>query len=456
MQDNNCLLVLNCINSIKEIIMLENLIEKSDLIREWLTKLFEAIFLPQWIFNIIDFSIRTLILFFISLLIYYITKKVLLFYTIKFVKKTKMKFDDFLLERGIFHRISHIAPAVVIYTLDDSLFRLYPGFLNTLDTLSIVYMLVIIFWTLGAVYSVVEDVYNTRPYAVERPIKSYIQLLNLITIIVGILIIVSYLFDVQITKIFAGLGAMAAVLMLIFKDTILGLVAGIQLSANKMMRVGDWISMPTHNADGTVLEVTLNTVKVQNWDKTITTIPTYALVTSPFMNWRGMEESGGRRIKRSINIDMRSVKFCSPEMLDKYKKIHHLKSYIEQRQTEIENYNKELGVDNSVIVNGRRMTNLGVFRKYLVNYCLGHPKLNTEMTFLIRHLQPSEKGIPIEIYVFSKEQSWQIYEEIQADIFDHVLAVIPEFELRVFQEPSGDDLQSAIKDLGSILQNSKQ
>ncbi|GAO30887.1 mechanosensitive ion channel family protein [Geofilum rubicundum] len=199
--------------------------------------------------------------------------------------------------------------------------------------------------------------------------------------------------------------------------------------------------------------MTLNTVKVQNWDRTITTIPTYALVASPFMNWRGMEESGGRRIMRSINVDMRSVKFCTPEMLAKYKKIHHLKDYIEQRQTEIENYNKELGVDESVTVNGRRMTNLGVFRKYLENYCIRHPRLNTDMTFLIRHLQPSEKGIPIQVYVFSKEKAWAVYEEIQADIFDHILAIIPEFGLRVFQEPSGDDLQTAISGLGDLLQN---
>jgi miniconductance mechanosensitive channel len=443
------------IKSIYTSIMLDNIIEKSDGLRSWLMELLETTFLPEWTFALIDFGLRAIILFFLSFLLYYVSKKILLFYTIKFVRKSKSKFDDYLLHRRVFHRISHIAPAIVIYVLDESFFGVYPTFLSVVNTLSIIYMIGVVFWTLQAVLAVLEDIYNTKPYAIERPIRSYIQLLNLTTILVGALIIISYLFDVQVTRIFAGLGAMAAVLMLIFKDTILGFVAGIQLSANKMMRVGDWISMPTHNADGTVLEVTLNTVKVQNWDRTITTIPTYALVASPFMNWRGMEESGGRRITRSINVDMRSVRFCTPEMLNKFKKIHMLKDYIEQRQTEIENYNKELGVDESITVNGRRMTNLGVFRKYLENYCIQHPRLNTEMTFLIRHLQPSEKGIPIQVYVFSKEKAWAVYEEIQADIFDHILAIIPEFGLRVFQEPSGDDLQMAISGLGDLLQSHK-
>lgn len=240
------------------------------------------------------------------------------------------------------------------------------------------------------------------------------------------------------------MGAVAAVILLIFKDTILGLVAGVQLTANNMVRIGDWISMPSHNADGTVLEITLNTVKVQNWDKTISTIPTYALVTNSFSNWRGMEESGGRRIKRHINIDMQSVKFLNVEMIAKFKKIAYLKEYIDKKEKELEEYNKKNNFDDSVLVNGRRMTNLGVFRKYLEEYLRHHPKIHQDMTFLVRHLQPDEKGIPIEIYVFSKDQEWAKYEAIQADIFDHILAVIPEFELSVFQFPTGNDLKKLV------------
>jgi miniconductance mechanosensitive channel len=238
------------------------------------------------------------------------------------------------------------------------------------------------------------------------------------------------------------LGAVAAILLLVFKDTILGFVASIQLSANDMVRIGDWITMNSHNADGTVTEITLNTVKVQNWDKTISTIPTYALVSESFSNWRGMEESGGRRIKRHVNIDMRSVKFNTPEMNEKFKKIIYLKDYIEKRQMEIEQFNKENNIDSSITVNGRRMTNLGTFRKYLEMYLYYHPKIHNDLTFLVRQLQPYENGIPIEIYVFSNDQQWASYESIQADIFDHILAVIPEFELRVFQNPTGEDFKS--------------
>ena len=233
---------------------------------------------------------------------------------------------------------------------------------------------------------------------------------------------------------------MAAVLMLVFKDTILGFVASIQLSANKMVVPGDWIEMPSHNADGDVLDISLNTVKVQNWDKTITTIPTYALVSESFRNWKGMEESGGRRIKRSVTIDMKSIKFCTPEMIKKFKKIQILHDYIEKKEKELNEHNKKYEIDNSVLVNGRRMTNIGVFRAYIVSYLHNHPEINNEMTSMVRQLEPTDKGLPLQIYVFSSDKRWVYYEKIQSDIFDHILAVAPEFDLRVFQNPSGYDV----------------
>jgi miniconductance mechanosensitive channel len=234
---------------------------------------------------------------------------------------------------------------------------------------------------------------------------------------------------------------LAAVLMLVFKDSILGFIAGIQLSANNMVRIGDWISMPGNNADGTIIEITLNTVKVKNWDQTISTIPIYSLVSDSFINWRGMEESGGRRIKRSISIDMKSVKFCTEKMLDKLKKIQLIIDYINDKQKEIKEFNKKHNVDESVSVNGRRLTNVGVFRKYVEEYLKQHPKIHNDMTFLVRQLQPTEKGLPVEIYVFSNDQKWANYEAIQSDIFDHILAIIPEFELKIFQNPTGDDFK---------------
>ncbi|ASB51030.1 mechanosensitive ion channel protein MscS [Alkalitalea saponilacus] len=409
--------------------------------------------LPDEAFTLVDFGVRFTLLAILSSIVYYVVKKVVLFYIVKFIQKSKTDKDDFFLHRKVFHRLSHLAPAVIIYLFSESLFGIFPKFESFLTSTSIIYMIVVLFWSIQAALNALEDIYNTLSFAHERPIRGYMQLIHLLSYVICFFILLSYLFDVQVTRIFAGMGAMAAVLMLIFKDSILGLTAGIQLSANKMVRVGDWISMPAHNADGDVIEITLNTVKVQNWDRTITTIPTYALVSSPFINWRGMEESGGRRIKRWVNLDMRSVKFCTPEMLEKYKKIHHLKEYIENREREIDEYNKANNIDETVMVNGRHMTNLGVFRKYLENYVIRHPKLNTEMIFLIRHLQPSEKGIPLEIYVFCKDKAWAKYEEIQADIFDHVLAVIPEFDLRVFQLPAGDDLREAISSLASSLKN---
>jgi miniconductance mechanosensitive channel len=431
--------------------MLDSVVSLSDFLSECISGLFESSDLPPLVLELIDFSIRLSIIIVISLLVFWITKRLLLHYGIKLISKTKNIYDDYLVDRRVLHRISHLIPALVIFHLATLLLDIYPIGGRIIHTIAVIYVVGVAYFTVNGLLNVLEDIYNTRPYSTSRPIKSYVQLLKIILFCITAILLIAYLFNVKVTGIFTGLGAMAAVLMLIFKDSILGFVASIQLSVNKMVRVGDWISMPGYNADGDVIEITLNTVKVQNWDKTITTIPTYALVSSPFMNWRGMHESGGRRIKRSINIDMRSVRFCTPEMLEKYKLIHHLKDYIVEREAEIERYNKEHNIDSSVKVNGRRMTNLGVFRKYLENYCRRHPLLNQDMTMLIRHLQPTEKGLPIEVYTFSASTKWADYEGVQADIFDHILAVIPEFDLKVFQEPSGADLQDAISGLGSIL-----
>lgn len=429
------------------------MVQLSEMIRDWLFLYLESSGMPDWTFVAVDFLVRSMVLLVLSVILYFIFKKVLLFSIVRIIKKSKSTYDDFFVSRKVFHRLAHLAPALVIYFFDNSFYEPFPLFFGFIVKASIIYIIVVLFWTFQAFLRALEDIYNTLPFAAERPIRGYMQLVQLLFIIIGILWGISIVFDVQVTRIFAGLGALAAVLLLVFKDTILGFVAGIQLSANKMVKVGDWIEMPTHNADGTVLEITLNTVKVQNWDRTITTIPTYALVSSPFMNWRGMEESGGRRIKRSINIDMQSVTFCTPEMIEKFKKIHHLKEYIESRQKEINEYNREHNVDESVLVNGRRMTNLGVFRKYVENYLLRNPKINKNMTFLVRYLQPTEKGIPLEVYVFSADQRWAFYEGIQADIFDHILAVIPEFGLKVFQLPSGNDLREmGIKSLSDKRQ----
>jgi miniconductance mechanosensitive channel len=245
----------------------------------------------------------------------------------------------------------------------------------------------------------------------------------------------------------AGLGAMGAVLLLIFKDSILGFVASIQLSGNNMVKIGDWIEMRSRGADGTVIDITLNTVKVQNWDRTISTIPTYSMVTESFINWKGMEESGGRRIKRAINIDMTSIKLCDSALMNRLEKFLLIRDYVREKEEEIREYNRKKNISDEDVISGRRQTNIGVFRKYLEVYLRQHPMVNNDMTFLVRHLHPTEKGLPVEIYVFCKDKAWARYESIQADIFDHILAVIPEFDLRVFQEPSGADITQGMSNL---------
>jgi miniconductance mechanosensitive channel len=235
------------------------------------------------------------------------------------------------------------------------------------------------------------------------------------------------------------MGASMAILLLIFKDSILGFVAGWQLSANDMLRQGDWITVPKYGADGNVEEISLYSVKVRNFDNTITTVPPYSLVSESFQNWRGMQESGGRRVKRSVLIDMSTIKFCTPEMLERFSKIKYLQEYIKNTEYEIERYNRENEVDNSVLVNGRRQTNIGVFRAYLQEYISRHPEVNQEMTHMVRQLQPTERGIPVELYFFIRIKDWVYYESVQSDIFDHVLAIIPQFDLKVFQYPTGVD-----------------
>ncbi len=293
--------------------------------------------------------------------------------------------------------------------------------------------------------SSIVEIYRTLEVSKTRPIKGYIQVAKIFLYVVGGVSVLTTLMGRSPWGVLSGIGAMTAVILFVFKDTILGLVAGMQLAWNDMLRPGDWIAMPKYGADGTVTDISLHTVKVQNWNKTVATVPTYALISESFVNWRGMEESGGRRIKRSISIDLSSIKFCTEEMLDRFEKFQFLTEYIRSKREEIAADNKKHDFDPSQKVNGRRLTNLGTFRAYMKAYLEHHPKIRRDMTFLVRHLPPTEHGLPIEIYVFSSDQAWANYEAIQADIFDHLFAVIPEFDLRVFQYPTGNDLQRFAK-----------
>lgn len=371
----------------------------------------------------------------------FITKKVVLRLITYFVKNNKFKWDDYLLERKVFHKLSHIVPAIIIYF--SSL--LFPSLAFFIVKAVNVYVIVIVLLVLNAFLNAVNDIYLTFEISKSRPLRGYIQVAKILIFFVGGILLISSMFGVSPLILLSGLGALSAVTMLVFKDSILGLVAGIQLSSNDMVRVGDWIEMPKYGADGDIIDISLNTVKVQNWDKTITTIPTYALISDSFKNWRGMQSAGGRRIKRSVRVDTTSVTICSPEMIEKFKKIHYLKDYIEQKEKEIEQHNQELNVDKSVKVNGRALTNIGVFRAYIQRYLEGHPKIHKGMTCMVRQLQPEETGLPMEIYAFTNDTAWAVYEGVQSDIFDHILAVAPEFGLRIFQNPTGHDLKSGLQ-----------
>ena len=357
------------------------------------------------------------------------------------ISKSKSRWDDAVLRQRTLNRMAHLAPAVIIYVFTPiALQGLDPAIAIIRDAL-LIYMIVILMLVLDSLLNTVEDIYQSFRASKEIPIKGFVQVLKLALYFMAAIFVISILLNKTPVYLFSGIGALAAVMMLVFRDSILGFVAGIQLAANKMVSVGDWIEMPKYGADGDVLEVALTTVKVQNWDKTITTIPTYALINESFKNWRGMSESGGRRIKRSVNIDMSSIRFCNEEMLERFGKIQYISEYIETKKHELEEFNLATKVDNASLVNVRRMTNIGTFRAYVKAYLQNHPMINKDMTFLIRQLPPTEHGLPIEIYVFSKDQVWANYEAIQADIFDHVLAVVPEFDLRVYQNPTGADFR---------------
>ena len=391
--------------------------------------------------QVISQSIIIFLILVLALIGYYVTRWVIIRVIHIIARKTTSNWDDIMVEKRVFHRLAYLAPALIINYLLSARLEHLEFVVNAINLIISLYVVVVLLQVFMAVLKSVNEIYNTYEISKTKPIKGYIQVIQIIAFILAILAVITILLGSENIGWVAGLGAFSAVLLLVFKDPILGFVGGIQLSANNMVRIGDWIEMPKYGADGTVIDISLTTVKVQNWNKTITTIPTYTLVTDYFMNWRGMEESGGRRIKRSINIDMSSVKFCTPEMLERFRKFQHISDYVDQTEKEIKAYNKEFGIDNTILVNGRRQTNIGVFRAYLKGYLKRNPNVNMNLTFLVRHLQPTDKGLPMEVYVFSKVQSWAEYENIQADIFDHILAVIPEFDLRVFQSPSGADFQ---------------
>ena len=377
----------------------------------------------------------------VSIMANFVAKRFVLKGLAHIVGRTEAKWDDIFLKRNVFAKLSHLAPAVMLYVMLPLALEGYERLTALATSVVVIYMIIIGILVIDSFLNAVLDIYQTREVLKEIPIKSFIQTLKVVIYFIAIIFIISVVLNKTPLYFFSSLGALTAILLLIFKDAILGFVAGIQLAANTMVANGDWIEMPKYGADGDVLEVALTTVKVQNWDKTVTTIPTYALISESFKNWRGMQLSGGRRIKRSIYIDINTIRFCTEEMIERFSRIRYVTDYMDKKKKELAEYNAKHQLDDSAPANKRQLTNIGTFRAYVTFYLKNHPIINQEMTFLIRHLAPTENGLPIEIYVFCKDKVWSNYEAIQSDIFDHILAIVPEFDLKIFQSPAGSDFK---------------
>lgn len=369
----------------------------------------------------------------ITFIVDYIIKRVLWKVSESIAKRTKTNFDDILLENKLPRNIAHIIPLILLIEFVPKVFSDFPESENFIEnTLKIIGVYLILRIVKSLLHSV-RDYLKTLPNYKDKPIDSYIQVFVIVAWILGVFVVFAILTGLSFIKFIGSIGAVSAIIILIFKDTILGFVASIQVSLNDMVRIGDWITFEKYGADGDVIEINLATVKVQNWDMTITTIPTYALISDSFKNWRGMANSGGRRIKRSVIIKASSIHFLTDEDLQKFQKITLVSDYVSRRSQEIKDYNSEKEIDKSVLINGRNLTNFGVFRKYLQLYIENHSAINKDMTLMVRQLEPTPQGIPMEIYAFSSDQRWVNYEYIIGDIFDHVLASVKYFDLEVYE-----------------------
>jgi len=405
---------------------------------EWTSEFLAARGLDQTTCAYLSGVVSVLFMVIVSLLAYFITKKLVVKMLRAIIRKSKGKWDNALFQYKVPERLMLIVPALVLHAFAPT----FPAGEKWLQRIALCMIVFTFILVLNRVLDAVNAIYKNYEISKFRPIKGYLQVVKIAAYVIGMIIIVSVLINRSAILLLGGIGAATAVLLLIFQDTILGFVASIQLTENDMIRLGDWIEMSEHGANGLVMELSLHTVKVQNWDNTITTIPTYALVSKSFKNWRSMQEAGGRRIERAIYMDLSSIRFCDEELFNRVQRIEYLQEYLTKRIHEIDSYNQTHEIDLSSVVNGRRLTNIGIFRAYVDAYLAHHPKIHKGMTRMVRQLAPTEHGLPLEIYAFTTTTEWEDYEVIQSDIFDHILAVIPQFDLRIFQSPTGHDLKN--------------
>ena len=401
-----------------------------------LFKIYKKLGMREGFAELMEVFTYILIIFSLTVLLWFISRRILRSFFYKVSKNTKSKFDDFLLKNKVPSIIACVPPILLLFFSLDDILSKYPNILEFIEILFEVLGTLITIVFVKRLLNSIRDYLKTLSNFRDKPVDSYIQVIMIFIWFFGIMVIFSIISGKDIGTFLATLGALSAVILLIFKDTILGFVASIQVTVNDIVRIGDWITMKSYYADGDVIEINLSTVKVQNFDKTITSIPTYKLVSDSFINWRGMSESGGRRIKRSILIKVSSIKFLDDEQLTKLKQIERISSFIIKRKEEIEKENKDKGVNKKLLLNGRNMTNIGLYRRYALAYLKDHPQISQDLTVMVRQLAPSPEGVPLEIYVFVKDKVWVNYEKIMSDIFDHLLAAIPTFDLECFEYTS--------------------
>lgn len=399
----------------------------------WAYQLFKQLDFSNNVSLYLNLIVNLVILIVVCYVLDFIFKKLFIIILAIVATQTKTTFDDFLVANKTAKYIAHLVPLLFIYKTVPVILSKFTYWEDFFEKGVKIYIIILSLWITRSIFNSLKDYLKHKPRFSDKPIDSYIQVIMIVLWFFGITALVLIMFNTTMKTLLTTFGAISALIFLIFKDTILGFVASIQVSVNDMVRIGDWITMDKFGADGDVIEINLTTVKVRNFDNTTTTIPTYSLISDSFKNWRGMTKSGGRRIKRHILIKAHSVKFLTAEEVEHYKEIHHLTSYITHRQADIDKFNTLNNINKSNIVNGRNLTNLGLFRKYVNQYIASHPGINKDMTMMVRHLQPTENGIPIEIYCFSKDKQWVNYEHIMADILDHSMASIPYFDLEVFE-----------------------
>ncbi len=410
-------------------------------IKQWLIEMGVT---PFWA-EVLKLIIAIGIVFIVSYLANQLAKKFISAIVSRVVRKTNIVWDDILLKNKVFHRFSHIVPALIIYYSAPFVLKGYHEWVKSVNDLVYIYIILMAVLIIAAFLTSLNEIYMLNPSSKDRPIKGFLQVVNIFNYSIGFILILSIILDKDPSYFLTGIGAIAAVLLIVFKDSLLGLVAGIQLSANEMVKIGDWVTMPSKNADGIVTEITLHTIKVQNWDMTIAMIPSYAMVSESFINFRGMQESKARRIKRSIFFDINTIRFISLDEINELKKISLLSQYLHNKLNEIEEYNQSVAFDPQKPINGRWLTNIGTFRMYALQYIKSKEFIRKDMTCLVRQLPPSENGLPLEIYAFSSIIEWEEFEKTQADIFDHLMAVIPMFHLRTYQNPTGNDFAKLLK-----------